>query len=483
MTLTDPTTAAPPSEAVQQLATALPHLIDLDPEVRLSFSTDFGKVVHRTPGAVARCADAEEVAAVVRFCREHGIPIVSRGQGHTQTGQSTTDGGVIFDTASMQTIHEVNTDELWADCDGGVVWRDLVAHVVPMGYVPPVLTNNLGVTVAGTTSVAGLGVASYRFGTQADSALEIEVVIGTGEIVRCSREQNRGLFDMVRCGFSQFGVITRIKTKIRPCKQKVRMYHLLYDDLGDFMRDAETVMDPEDDRFHTLESRCAPCPIFMKRIGDGLKLREGAQLYAYWTYPMFLTVEYEEGEEPDDDALLASMGHYKHLRTDEYTQLEFCNRLLPVFEIWHNSGNWEMAHPWVETVLPWDKAQEFIEFALDMLPPQSLGPAGHILLWPSRGDTSDAPLFKHPGGDFVMGWGILPAVPFKFLDMALEQLEMVSQLSIGYGGKRYLSGYITFSTPEEWQAHFGEETFAAMKAAKAEYDPAGIMNPGVIQFE
>ncbi|MEL7059091.1 MAG: FAD-binding protein [Acidobacteriota bacterium] len=470
------------SSAIEGLAEAFGARIVLDLEVREQFQTDFGKVVHRLPGAVARCVNAQEVAEVVRYCREHGLHVVGRGQGHTQTGQSTTDGGVVIDTASMQTIHEININELWAECDAGVVWRDLVAQTVPMGYVPPVLTNNLGVTLGGTTSVAGLGVASYRFGTQADNAIEIEVVTGTGEILRASADENSDLWNVARCGLSQFGIITRVRMRLRPCKQKVRMYHLLYDDLGVFMKDAEKVMDPEDNRFHTLESRCAPCPIFMKRIGEGLKLREGAQLYAYWTYPMFLTVEYDEGEDPDDAALLEGMQHHKHLRTDEYTQLEFCNRLLPVFEIWHMSGNWQMPHPWVETVLPWDKAQEFIEFALDNLPPQSLGPAGHILLWPSRGSTSNVPLFKHPGGDFVMGWGILPAVPEEYLDMALEQLDMVSKLSIGYGGKRYLSGYVTFSTVEEWKEHFGEETWAMIQEAKAKFDPDHILAPGFIQY-
>ncbi|MEM8964539.1 MAG: FAD-binding protein [Acidobacteriota bacterium] len=454
-----------------------------DEDVLRSFNTDYGRMVDNVPGCVARATTTEEVAAVVRHCREHGIPIVGRGQGHTQSGQSTTKGGVLIDTDAMKDIYEIDEEGLSATAGGGLPWKDLVNAVLPLGLVPPVLTNNLNVTLAGTTSVAGLGVASYRYGTQADNAIELEVVTGTGEIIVCSREENRDLFDSVRCGLGQFGIITRVKTKLRRCKPKVRMYHLLYDDLGVFMEDAAKVMDPNDTRFHTLESRCAPCPIFMKRIGEGLKLREGAQLYAYWTYPMFLTVEYDEGEEPDDAALLEGMKYHRHLRTDEYTMWEFCHRLEPVFELWHMSGSWEMAHPWMESVLPWDKAQEFIEFALDQLPPQALGPAGHILLWPSRGDTSDAPLFKHPGGDFVMGWGILPAVPFEFLDRALDSLDMVSKLSIGYGGKRYLSGYITFSTEEEWREHFGDETWEHFKAMKAKYDPDGILAPGFFVYE
>lgn len=453
-----------------------------DDDARAAFDSDFGRIVRRTPGCVARCETTEEVAAVVRFCRRHGIAVVGRGQGHTQTGQSTTDGGVLIDTSAMTAIHEVSAEGGYALCDAGVPWRQLVEHVVPRGLVPPVLTNNLNVTLAGTTSVAGLGVASYRFGTQADSALELTVVTGSGDIVVCSREVERELFDAVRCTLGQIGIITRVKTKLRACKPKVRMYHLLYDDLGAFMKDAERVMSPQDLRFHTLESRCAPCPIFMKRIGPGMKLREGAQLYAYWTYPMFLTVEYDEGEEPDDAALLEGLAFHRHLRTDEYTQLEFCCRLDPVFELWHRSGNWQMAHPWMESVLPWDKAQEFIEMALDMLPPQTLGPAGHILLWPSRGDTSDAPFFMHPGGDHVMGWGILPAVPHQYLDEALGSLDMASEMSIAYGGKRYLSGYVTFDTTERWAAHYGDR-WPALCAAKQRFDPDGILNPGFIQFE
>lgn len=470
--------------ALAGLKEKLGDVIVLDQEVRQQFETDFGRVVHRLPGAVARCTGAEQVSEVVRYCREHGVPVVARGQGHTQTGQSTTDGGVVIDTAAMQTIHEIDEEGLTATCDGGVVWRDLVSAVVPHGLVPRVLTNNLGVTVAGTTSVAGLGVASYRYGTQADNAVEIEVVTGTGEIVTCSREKNRELFDVVRCGFGQFGVITKIKERLRRCKPKVRMYHLLYDDLETFMDDAAFVMRPENhERFHTLESRCAPCPIFAKRIGDGLALGEGMQLYAHWMFPMFLTVEYDEGEDPDDAAILDGLSFYRHLRTEEYSQLEFCNRLVPIFDLWHRSGNWDMPHPWVETTLAYDKAKELIPYVLENFPPQALGPGGHILLWPARADTSDVPLFAYPEDSVeLMGFGILPAVPPAFLEQALAQLDMFHEMTVAYGGKRYLSGWVPYKSAEEWESHFGAERWATIKEAKRRYDPDGVMNPGFFQF-
>src|SRR5688500_18028546 len=247
MTVHAPTSIA---ESLREMKEALGDRILLDEEVRAPFRSDFGRMVDRLPGAVVRCAAAAEVAELVRYCRQAGLPIHARGQGHTQSGQATSQGGVLLDNSAMNRIHAIDGEGLTAVCDAGVVWRDLVAASVPRGLVPPVLTNNLGVSISGTLSVAGLGVASYRYGTQADNALELEVVIGEGEIVTCSAAENRELFDVVRCGFGQFGIITRAKLRLRRCRPQVRMYYLLYDDLGAFMKDAEAIMDPADPRFH-----------------------------------------------------------------------------------------------------------------------------------------------------------------------------------------------------------------------------------------
>jgi cytokinin dehydrogenase len=478
------TVHTPPSvsESLRDLKEALGDRILLDDDVRDAFRSDFGRRVDRLPGAVARCTSAEEVAEVVRFCREHKIPVVARGQGHSQSGQSTTDGGVLIDTSSLRTIHEIDEAGETATVDAGVVWRELVQATVPLGLVPRVLTNNLNVAISGTLSMAGLGVASFRYGTQADNAIEIQVVTGTGEIVTCSREENRELFDVVRCGLSQFGLITRAKVRLRRCKPNVRKYYLLYDDLGALMADAQKVMDPQNQTFSSLESWCTPCFQGIKKLGEGMEIGEGVQTFAYWMYPLHLTVEYGEGETPDDAAVLAGLTPYRHLETSDYTQLEFCSRMDPVFELWRRGGYWEMKHPWMETTLPWDTAREFIESVLAITPPQALGPGGHILLWPAYTPPSDVPLFMHPPGDWVMGWGILPGVPERFHERALQQLEMCSELSIHYGGKRYLSGYVTFDTPEKWAAHFGDQ-WPRMLAAKKKFDPDGILNPGFIQFE
>ncbi len=467
--------------ALHALGAALGERLTFDPEVRARYRTDFGRLVDRMPGAVALCASAEEVADVVRHCRELRIPIAPRGQGHTQTGQSTTDGGVVLDTAAMCRIHAIDEEAGTATCDAGVVWRDLVVAATDKGLVPPVLTNNLGVTIGGTLSMAGLGVASFRYGTQADNALELEVVTGTGEIVTCSREKNRDLFDAVRCSLGQFGIITRATIRLRRCRPRVRMYTLVYDRLEAFMEDALRVMDPARPDFSSLGGICSPAPLGFRTIGEGLELNVGVQGFAHWVFPMFLTAEFAPGEEPDDAALLAGFRFHRHAHTDDVSQLHFCRRMEPMFELWKRSGYWEHPHPWMETILPWEGSREYIESVLANLPPGALGAGGHVLLWPSRTDCSDVPLFMHPRGEAVLGWGILGAVPREYLTEGLAKLDMASELSIYYGAKRYLSGFISFDTPERWAAHFGDR-WPEVQAAKKRWDPDGILAPGFIQY-
>jgi cytokinin dehydrogenase len=469
------------ASAIQEMKEALGDILILDPEVLGTFNSDFGRHVDHPPLAVARCSSAEQVAALVRLCRERGVPIAPRGQGHSQSGQSTADQGIVLDMSSLSTIHTIDPEAETATVGGGVVWRALVEATLKVGMVPRVLTNNLNVSVGGTLSMAGLGVASFRYGTQADNAVELEVVTGAGEIVICSREHNRDLFDVVRCGLGQFGVITKATVRLRHCKSRVRKYFLVYDDLNTIMDDMTTLMAKGNTKFDSLESWCTPCLQGIRHVGEGMELGVGVQTFAYWLFPLHLTIDFEPGAEPDDEAALEGLHFYKKLGTDDLSMLEFCCRMDPVFELWRRSGYWDMPHPWMETILPWEASKEFITQVLAQTPPQALGPGGHILLWPAAGHTSDVPLFKRPEGDFVMGWGILPGVPRKFLPLALGQLDMASELSIFYGGKRYLSGYITFDTPERWAQHFGDH-WPMMQAAKRRYDPDGIMAPGFIQF-
>ena len=169
-----------PASLAHDLKALVKGAVADDAATREAKSADFGRMLRRVPGVVVRPASADDVAAVIRYARKHAVPVATRGEAHTQTGQSLTDGGILLDLTALDRIHRVDAgggaNGPSADCDAGVTWETLVKQVVPQGLIPPVLTNNLGVTIGGTLSVAGLGVASFRHGAQGDNVTEIEAV-------------------------------------------------------------------------------------------------------------------------------------------------------------------------------------------------------------------------------------------------------------------------------------------------------------------
>jgi cytokinin dehydrogenase len=459
--------------AITDLTREIKGRLLTDEQSRRERSSDFGRWVHLMAGAVLQPASGDDVAAAVSRARTDGFKVSSRGGAHTQSGQGLNQDGVMIDLGSLNRIHGVDRDALTVKVDAGVVWRDLVEHVLPMGLVPPVLTNNLGVTIGGTLSVAGLGVASFLHGTQADNVLEIEAVLGTGEKVVASRDKNAEIFDSLRSTLGQFGVITGATLRLRKCKPKARTIHLLYDDLGKLMADAATLI--REKRVDNMESWCVPATQGFRGRG------ENRVPFARWFYPLHLTLEHDDGEQPPEAAALAGLQFYERTHTEDWTLKEFLNRLEALFVIWRRSGYWEATHPWMEVILPWNVAQPYIGQVLSQLPPTALGPGGHVLLWPSSGTTSSVPWFMRPDDELVMGFGILPGVPAQYLDIALPKLNLASELSMAMGGKRYLSGLIQFNR-DHWKSHYGDR-WEEFKALKKRFDPDRVLNPNFVDYD
>jgi cytokinin dehydrogenase len=432
-------------------------------------TTNFGHVFQSRPRLMVEPKAAEDVAVAIRFARVHGLPVSARGSAHSQSNLAVSDGGILLHMPSLGRVLSVDAAGLTADVEGGAIWGDVVAHVNPMGLAPPVLTNNLDVTVGGTLSIAGIGVASFRHGTQGDQVAELDVVTGTGDLVTCGPERHADLFWAVIAGLGQVGIITRARLRLRRVKPMTRTYYLLYDDAHRFMEDARRAMDGG--VWDHLESWASPCP-------QGTKPVSGRrQVFAKWFFPFHLTVEFDPALPPDDARSLADLKPYAHLYTDDVPTIDFFHRLVPVFDLWKRGGTWEHVHPWMEAVLPWETAPDLLEAILPDLPPSILV-GGHVLLWPAKGNTSRSRLFMRPPGENLMGFGILPAIPPKFWPEARPMLENASRLSIAMGGKRYLSGFVDFNE-EDWREHFGAE-WEPFVAAKRKFDPDAILNPGFV---
>ena len=467
-----PAGEAVPQEPLDDLRERVDGVILPGAQAHDEFLTNFGHIHHWRPRLVVKPVSAEDVQGALAHAARHGLTVSTRGAAHSQSELAINRDGILLDMKSMGRIYEVDEDARTVTVEGGAIWRDVVARTYRHGLMPPVLTNNLSVTVGGTLSIAGIGVASFKHGAQADNVEELEVVTVDGAAHRCSRREKPDLFWSVLSGLGQVAIILKAKLRLRRVKRMTRTYDLVYDDPRRFLEDAKLAMDSG--KWDYLESWCSPCVQGLKWVG-GVR-----QPFARWLFPFHFTVEFDPGSPPDDARMLEGLRPYDNLLVDDLPTHEFANRLVPTFDIWKRLGTWEYMHPWMEVILPWSTALDYLDAVLpDLSPGVQMG--GHVLLWPARSSVSEVPLFMHPPEEYLIGFGILPAVPPKMWDTVRPRLQAASELSIAMGGKRYLSGFIDF-TAEEWRQHFGDR-FPSLAAMKRKHDPDGRLNPGFVKFE
>lgn len=423
---------------------------------------DFGHIVHRPPLAVLHAGSVEDVIEVVSFARRHGLKVAARGSGHTPFGQSQVGDGIQIDMSSLNAVRAVHGDRI--EVEAGATWGAVIEAAGARGLRPPVdIYTHL--TVGGTLSVGGIGGSSFRFGTQIDNVAELQVVTGTGDLVTCSEEVERDLFEAVLAGQGQCGIIVRATIDLIPARHSARVYNLIYPDLPSLTRDHARLMD--DGRFDDLLGWILPTP-------------EGG-----FTFKLQATSFFTEPERPDDERLLDGLGFAPGAEeiADE-TYREFTERTTLYVQGMQAAGALGLPHAWLTLGVEQQRADAFIGETLRELTPGDVDQAGTImLLFGFRTSVLRRPLFRPPaaaGTYFVFGLLSTAAGPEE-AERQVGRNRRLFERNREQGGSLYAIAALPLSS-EDWRRHFGPawERFAH---ARRRFDPDGVLTPGPGIFE
>ncbi len=431
-------------------------------------SHDFGGIIQKQPQIIVRPQDSIDVAKAIKYAAKQGLTISSRAAGHSLSGQSLNQDGILLDMRNLNQIHEFRSDELWFKADAGVTWKQVVDTSILYGVVPPVLTNNFEVTLGGTLSAGGLGLSSFRYGSQADNCLGLEVVTGTGDIVWCTPEKNSELFNHVLCGYGQFGIITQAQNRLRKYRPFTRSYFLCYDDLDILLNDQKLLT--SESQIDGLVSLFSPCLLGASRANEN-----GIRPIIEWFYRMQITLEVDYTNDIDEIELLSRLNFYRHIHTEDLTFNKF---IQPIAQVPHPV---DTANSWIDVLLPGSMAKEYIDIALKHIPSFldfRTVPVGSFCL---VNRNIEMPMFPLPEEDLVIGLGLYPTIPKFQIKHVTEQLNFLTDLGLQMGGKRYMATWADFDLPK-WRLQFGDY-WPKVNEIKRKYDPQMILNPGFFKYE
>ena len=139
------------------------------------------------PEAVAIPQNREQVAALVRACRVHCVPIVARGAG-TGTAAAAVPfrGGVVVSFARMNRILDIQPGNRCAVVEPGVLNGDLQQALQSHGlFWPPDPSSFERCSIGGNLATNAGGPRAVKYGATRDNVLGVVAITGTGETIRC----------------------------------------------------------------------------------------------------------------------------------------------------------------------------------------------------------------------------------------------------------------------------------------------------------
>jgi FAD/FMN-containing dehydrogenase len=183
-------------------------------------------VFDRNPALIARCAETADVVQALRFARAHGLLTAVKAGGHSISGQSTCEGGLMIDLSLMKGIR-VDAQRRIAAAQAGVLLGELDQENQSFG-----LATTLGTAsdtgIAGLTLGGGMGQLMRKFGLSCDNLRAVDIVTANGKVLHASEHENADLFWGVRGGGGNFGIVTNFEYQLHPLSHPVLAGGRLY---------------------------------------------------------------------------------------------------------------------------------------------------------------------------------------------------------------------------------------------------------------
>ena len=236
----DETILARRDAILKRLAAILPPAcLITDESGRRAFETDALTAYRRLPLAVALPRSTEEVARVMRLCRDEKVNVVPRGAGTSLSGGAIPqEDAVVVALTKMSRILEVNLADRYARVEAGVTNLAISEAVGAEGFFyAPDPSSQLACTIGGNIAMNSGGAHCLKYGVTTNNLLGVRLVTFDGEILDIGgAAMDAAGYDLLGlvCGSEgQLGIVTEATVRLIPSPEGARPVLFGFDSVED----------------------------------------------------------------------------------------------------------------------------------------------------------------------------------------------------------------------------------------------------------
>ena len=165
------------------------------------------------PCHVVRPSSPAEVAAALSSASEGSV--TPRGLGRSYGDASYDDRGVVLDSRGLDRYVAFDEATGLLRCEAGVSFADIVRTFVPRGWFLGTTPGTQFVTVGGAIAADVHGKNHHRVGSFGEHVVEFTLLLASGEVVRCARDENAELFFATLGGMGLTGFVVEATIRLR----------------------------------------------------------------------------------------------------------------------------------------------------------------------------------------------------------------------------------------------------------------------------
>ncbi|MGY2875162.1 L-gulono-1,4-lactone dehydrogenase [Marmoricola sp. URHA0025 HA25] len=167
-----------------------------------------------TPTEVRTPRDTDDVVAAVERARERRTTVKMPGTGHSFTGIAAPEG-IMLSPAQLTGIVAVDREAMTVTALAGTPLKVLNAGLEALGLSLHNMGDIAEQTLAGAISTGTHGTGGL-VGSLSAQLAGLELVTGTGEVLRASETENPEVFAVARVGLGAVGIITSLTFRVEP---------------------------------------------------------------------------------------------------------------------------------------------------------------------------------------------------------------------------------------------------------------------------